>query len=196
MPVDCRICIPVDCRKLLILESQLGYLGLLFEGSTVVHLSFGHRSRAAVRDAVSRRMDGHQQYPAAKNSGSAISRLADRLRHYAAGGIEDFSDIRIDLAHLSGFSLRVAQLCREVPYGETISYGELARRAGSAGGGRAVGRVMAQNRLPLLVPCHRVVAADGRLGGFSAPGKTVTKRRLLAMEAAAVGHPGCWPSDG
>ena len=71
----------------------------------------------------------------------------------------------------------------EVPYGETISYGQLAAAAGSPRAARAVGNCMAANRLPLIVPCHRVIPASGRLGAFSAPGGPKTKQRLLTLEA-------------
>ena len=71
-----------------------------------------------------------------------------------------------------------------MPRGETVSYAELAGRAGSPNAARAVGGVMAGNRVPLLVPCHRVVGAGGRLGGFSAPTGVELKKRLLALEAA------------
>jgi methylated-DNA-[protein]-cysteine S-methyltransferase len=67
-----------------------------------------------------------------------------------------------------------------------LTYGELAAKAGYPGAARAVGNCMAANRIPLLIPCHRVVCAGGRLGSYSAPGGTVTKRRLLALEAGEL----------
>ena len=115
-----------------------------------------------------------------------LRELVGQIRSYAAGEVQDFRDVRIDLEHLNMFSRRVVQLCRELRYGETIEYGQLARRSGSPTAARAVGQVMALNRLPLIIPCHRVVSAGGRMGGFSAADGVATKRRLLAMEAAGT----------
>ena len=122
--------------------------------------------------------------PNEKGLAQPLRELVGQIRSYAAGEVQDFQDVRIDLEHLNMFSRRVVQLCRELRYGETIEYGQLARRAGSPAAARAVGQVMALNRLPLIIPCHRVVSAGGRLGGFSAAGGVATKRRLLAMEVA------------
>ena len=83
---------------------------------------------------------------------------------------------------VSPFRRRVWEVTARVPYGEVVTYGEVAVRAGCPGGARAVGGALARNPVPLVVPCHRVVSADGGLGGFSAVGGVETKRRLLALE--------------
>jgi methylated-DNA-[protein]-cysteine S-methyltransferase len=83
---------------------------------------------------------------------------------------------------VSPFFQRVYAIARTIPAGETLSYAELADRAGSPKAFRAVGQAMAKNPFPVLVPCHRVLAAGGKLGGFSAPGGTATKVRLLDLE--------------
>jgi methylated-DNA-[protein]-cysteine S-methyltransferase len=98
--------------------------------------------------------------------------------------MDSFLDVRLDLADYSPFQSAVVQHCRRIPIGQTITYGELARRAGSPGAARAVGQVMACNRFPLIVPCHRVVGANGSLGGFSARNGLNMKRRLLRIEGA------------
>lgn len=87
----------------------------------------------------------------------------------------------VDLEPFSGFRRRVMELAMAIPRGQVRSYGELARAAGRPGAARAVGQVMARNPIPLFVPCHRVVRADGRLGEYSGGGAAI-KRRLLAME--------------
>ncbi|HLA86043.1 MAG TPA: MGMT family protein, partial [Thermoguttaceae bacterium] len=89
----------------------------------------------------------------------------------------------IDTSHLSPLGQAVSKACRRIPYGRTRTYGQLAAEVGHPQAARAIGRFMASNRVPILVPCHRVVAADGRLGGFSAPGGVAFKRRLLEMES-------------
>lgn len=116
------------------------------------------------------------------DSSDSSESLVGRLRAYAAGQPVDFHDVAIDLGPQSDFQRRVVRCCRRIAYGKTATYGQLARLAGSPGAARAVGQVMAANRVPIIVPCHRVVAADGSLGGFSAPGGVELKRRLLELE--------------
>jgi methylated-DNA-[protein]-cysteine S-methyltransferase len=89
---------------------------------------------------------------------------------------------------LTPFQQRVVETVQGIPFGQTMSYAEVAERAGSPRAARAVGNVMAQNRTPMVVPCHRVLASGGRLGGFSAPGGTEFKRRLLALENPREDH--------
>jgi len=107
-----------------------------------------------------------------------------QLQAYFAGELREF-DLPLDLSGRTEFQGRVLAACRGIPYGATASYGELARRSGHPGAARAVGQVMAGNRLALVVPCHRVLASDGGLGGYG--GGAALKRRLLAMERCQVG---------
>ena len=95
--------------------------------------------------------------------------LRGRLTDYAAGAADDFRDIEVATEGLTPFGRRVVQALRRIGYGGRISYGELAAKAGAPGAARAVGSVMSHNRVPLIIPCHRVIAAGGKLGGFSAP---------------------------
>lgn len=110
--------------------------------------------------------------------------LTGRIQDYFAGTREDFDDVPLAATWSTPFQRAVVRALRQVRYGETTTYGELARRAGRPGAARAVGQVMATNPVPLLVPCHRVLAAGGALGGFSAPTGTALKRRLLQLESA------------
>ena len=112
--------------------------------------------------------------------------LLERLVRYAAGAADDFFDVPVLLGAMTPFQRRVVASCRAIPCGSTRTYGQLAASAGSPGAARAVGQVMASNRIPLIVPCHRVIAASGGLGGFSAPQGVVMKKRLLAMEQLAA----------
>jgi methylated-DNA-[protein]-cysteine S-methyltransferase len=107
---------------------------------------------------------------------------AKRIAAHLAGESDDLRDIKIDLAGFSSFTKQVYAVLRKIGPGEVTTYGELARRAGSPRASRAVGRAMATNPIPLIIPCHRVIASDGSLGGFSAPGGTKLKRRLLCIE--------------
>lgn len=108
--------------------------------------------------------------------------LVDRIGAYALGDADSFDDVEIDASGLTPFGRKVTAACRQIAWGETLSYGELAKRAGRPGAARAVGSVMARNCIPLIVPCHRVVPAAGGLGGFSAPQGVAMKQRLLEME--------------
>ena len=108
--------------------------------------------------------------------------LVARLRKFAARGGDDFRDVAVADAGYTDFQRRVMAACRRIPYGATKSYAELASAAGAPGAARAAGTVMATNRLPLIVPCHRVVAAGGRLGGYSNRLGTAMKTRLLQLE--------------
>ena len=114
----------------------------------------------------------------------------DRIRQVAAsvarlveGGSEGLAEVPLDWGGVTPFQRRVYEAAREIPPGETRSYGELAMRMGSPGGARAVGHALGRNPFVLVVPCHRVLAANGGLGGFSAHGGVRTKRRLLDIEA-------------
>lgn len=120
--------------------------------------------------------------------GSAWPELQQRLQDYLDGKSVDFSGIPLDLPEGPPFWRRVWDLCARIPYGETRSYAELAREAGSPHAFRAVGGAMAANPVPIIVPCHRVVGSGGSLTGFG--GGLEQKRRLLEMEAAATGRPG------
>jgi len=109
----------------------------------------------------------------------------DQLLQYFSG-IPVHFQVTLDLADRSSFQQRVLLACFTIPFGETLTYAGLARLSGFSGAARAVGSVMASNPLPVVVPCHRVVRADGDLGGFSAPGGTDTKQWFLRHEASSV----------
>ncbi len=113
-----------------------------------------------------------------------VDEFARRVQAYADGNRDDFRDVPIALAGLTDFQQRVVQECRRIPYGHTLAYGELAMRAGSPNAARAVGSVMARNRIALVIPCHRVVGSAGKLGGYSAPDGIRMKTRLLELEGA------------
>ena len=170
---------PAENRPVLTLfSSPLGWIAMVGAGNVLRRLSMAHASaRAAVAALDPTLLEGCVR-------GVWDDRLVARLKVFAAGTPVDFLDVEIDTAEMTRFQRRVTRCCRAIPYGKTLTYGELAAKAGSPRAARAVGNCMAANRFPLIVPCHRVVGAGGRLGAFSAPGGTRTKRRLLALEAA------------
>ena len=110
--------------------------------------------------------------------------LAERLRSYFAGERVSFDDVELDLEWCSPFQRAVLDAMRAIPYGEVATYGEVAAHAGRPGAQRAVGTVCASNRFPILVPCHRVVAASG-IGPYGSLGSAY-KRRLLELERVSL----------
>lgn len=162
-----------------IFRTELGWFGLAGRDERVARLCFGHRNAGEVQRRVERELEGPFQLD------DWHAPLRERLQAYAEGIADSFADVAVESGGGTPFQQRVLRRLREVAYGETLSYGELARRAGTPGAARAVGRVMASNRIPIIFPCHRVLAAHGALGGFSAPQGTALKRRLLELEGAA-----------
>ncbi len=162
-------------------RSPLGWVGICWHGTAVARLSIGHSTREAALRAlgVSVRPDSPAE--------SADPQLIERLEAYTVGEPVDFRAVPVDFDGMTAFQKRVASACRAVLFGETTTYAALAAAAGSPKAARAVGQCMASNRVPLIVPCHRVLGSDRRLGGFSAPGGINLKRRLLKLEGVLVG---------
>src|SRR4029453_17011519 len=96
------------------------------------------------------------------------------------------SHVALDMEQVPAFERRVYEAARRIPAGKTLSYGEIAGQLGVPGSARAVGRALGRNPFAIVVPCHRVVAAGGKLGGFSASGGVHTKRRMLEIERAST----------
>lgn len=166
--------------QLATLSSPLGWIAAAGRDGVLHRVTMGHATEhQAIRFL-------ERQSEAAIELDDWYPELIDLLDRYAAGHPVDFSRIRVDLAHLTPFQRSVVQHCRRIPAGGTLTYGQLAAKAGSPGAARAVGNVMANNRCPLVVPCHRVVGAAGSLGGFSAPQGIALKRRLLELESAGL----------
>jgi len=133
--------------------------------------------------------------PDARRGRCLPAALREAVRSYFDGRGADFSRIRLDLSGGTPFQRRVWEVARRIPYGQTRSYGWIAREIGRPGASRAVGRALGANPLPLLVPCHRVVRNDGAIGGFSAPGGAQTKVRLLGLERRPIRRRARLPGD-
>jgi methylated-DNA-[protein]-cysteine S-methyltransferase len=113
-----------------------------------------------------------------------IRAAVDAIVALLAGERRDLRDVVLDARAVDEFALRVYAATREIGPGETATYGEVARAIGDPGAARAVGAALGANPFPIVIPCHRVLAADGALHGFSAPGGIATKRRMLEIECA------------
>lgn len=172
-----------DSATAIAFETDLGWMATLIADGKLSRLLYGLASRgAALRELaawpVSSVMDEQRCQGLAR-------RLRDRLRAYATGKSVSFGDVPLALDHLTEFGRRVLLACQQIPFGQTLSYSALATRAGAPRAARAVGSCMARNRTPLVVPCHRVVNADGSIGAYSAAEGPRMKARLLALEMSA-----------
>ena len=161
-------------------STELGWCAVVWSDTGLRELKFGHPTPAEA-------LGGLSEFHEPTSPSKAAQRLITRLQRFAEGINDDeFLDVELDTCHLTDFGRVVTACCRSIVAGTTLSYGELAWTAGYPGAARAVGSVMRRNRWPLIVPCHRVVAAGGQLGGFSAPNGVDMKRRLLSLEGSAL----------
>lgn len=126
--------------------------------------------------------------PSCNQPPSACSRLVEAVADYFAGRRFSFSDIPLALGNCSEFTRTVLEGCRTIPYGQTVTYRQLAANIGRPKAIRAVAQALARNPIPILIPCHRVIGSDGSLRGFSAGGGINTKRKLLLMEHDFLHH--------
>lgn len=125
-----------------------------------------------------------------KSEPNALARTAiEALLSYFDGARTDFGDVVLDLEACSAFHRQIYAALRCIGWGETTTYGGLAACLGAPGAARAIGQAMGRNPVPVIVPCHRVLAAGGKPGGFSSFGGRVTKARLLAIEGVNLEPP-------
>lgn len=124
--------------------------------------------------------------PASGDLPEFVSKAIRRAQLHLAGNAQSFDDIPVDLSHSTDFCRQVYDKVRAIGPGNVLTYGDVARELGKPNGARAIGLAMARNPMPLVIPCHRIVAKNGQLGGFSAPGGVETKRKLLDMEGATL----------
>lgn len=176
----CLRCHPDDARPVTVrrLATPIGPMVAGATADAVVMLEFAERRMFDAQLAGVRRRIG----PIVEGGSPLLDRLEAQLDAYLAGSRRDF-DLPLDTPG-SEFQARVWRELRRIPYGATISYRELAERVGAGAAWRAVGRANGANRVAIIVPCHRVVAAGGRLGGYG--GGLDAKRRLLDLEAGVA----------
>jgi O-6-methylguanine DNA methyltransferase len=170
-------------------ETPLGLCGIAWrETGAVIHFQLPEASPKAAEARIARSSRGRE----ADVLPPAIATLIEKIQAHLAGRIQDFQDVPVDLNTVEEFDRRVYEAARRIPPGETSTYGDLARVLARSVPPPtpnlplpvAVGQAMARNPIPLIIPCHRVLPASGRLGGFSAHGEQVTKARLLKIEGA------------
>lgn len=167
----------LPCMRYRIVDTALGQFAIGWTGAGIC--------RALLPGQPAERM--HERLARAGGTEDAAGQpeLATRIAAYAEGGRDDFADLTLDLSGVPALNRRIYDHIRGLGWGETTTYGAIARWLGDVALSRAVGAAMGANPIPLIVPCHRVLAADGRTGGFSAPGGVEAKLRMLALERAA-----------
>ena len=168
-------------------ETSIGTCGIAWGASGLTGLQLPEASAADTRNRMRRRFA-----PAPESAPPPIvQRAIDLIVRLLEGSAVDLSDIGLDMSWVPALHARVYDIARTIPTGATMSYGEIASRLGMPAEARAVGEALGKNPFPIVVPCHRVLAADGRPGGFSASGGVMTKLRLLSIER--VQAPGTLP---
>lgn len=163
-------------------DTAVGVCGVAWSARGLTHVQLPGSGRAATEARIRRRSGGVADEPP-----PAIAALIAELQRYCAGEEVDFSAVAVDLSALSDFQRNLYQSLRGIGWGHTTTYGDLARALGCPDA-RDVGQAMGRNPVPVIIPCHRVLAAGGKMGGFSAPGGTATKEKLLALEGVRLGN--------
>jgi len=177
---------PTAASGNMVFETALGFVGIAWSETGLSRLCLFQRDRSAVE----RRLEKHGAVPGGENNTPAwVAKLVGDVKAYAEGEDIDFSTVPVDLSGIDDFRLAIYDAARTLAFGETTTYGELAKRAGHAGLPRETGQALASTPVPLVIPCHRILAAGGKIGGFSAPGGSTTKERMLALEGVRVGPP-------
>jgi methylated-DNA-[protein]-cysteine S-methyltransferase len=168
----------------LIFETTNGFCGIAWSDAGIARFQLPANSAEAAERIMRRRIPGGEPGAPTPVVGEAVA----AAKQYFQGNETDFAQLELDLAGQDEFFKRVYAAVRRIKWGQTTTYGTLANELG--GGpetARDVGQAMARNPIPLIIPCHRVLAAGGKIGGFSAPGGAVTKTRMLGLEGVQVG---------
>jgi methylated-DNA-[protein]-cysteine S-methyltransferase len=175
-----------DLPRHRIFETAMGFCAIAWNGAGIVCFRLPARSAADAQRAMLRRLpEAGPGLPPAQ-----VADAVDLAKRYFDGGAVAFDHVPLDFGPQEPFFARVYETVRGQKWGETTTYGAVAKRLGAGPeAARDVGQAMAQNPVPLIIPCHRVLAAGGRIGGFSAPGGSTTKARMLALEGVRTAPP-------
>lgn len=167
----------MDEEQFVIYESSIGYIIIVIRNGMVISLDVTDGGMYEARKMVS------TIHPEATESMTPFKTIRTLLDRYLQGREVDF-DIEVDISSLGTFTQNVLDELRNIPYGETRTYGWLAKKVGKPGAARAVGQALKRNPIPIIIPCHRIIRDDGTIGGFSM-GINI-KERLLALEGVRV----------
>jgi methylated-DNA-[protein]-cysteine S-methyltransferase len=169
-----------------VFDTAMGFCAIAWSDAGVTRFQLPVKSAEAAERLMRRRALGSE--PGAPPED--IAAVVEAAKRYFQGEEVEFSQVRLDLAGVDAFFVEIYAVLRRVGWGRTTTYGLLASEVGAAReAARDVGEAMARNPAPLIIPCHRVLAAGGRIGGFSAPGGSTTKIRMLGLEGVRVQPP-------
>ena len=168
-----------------IFDSAIGWCGIAWSAHGVVAVQLPEARPERTRARLLRRVPGARELPPPPAIAEAIAAIVSLL----GGTRADLGSVPVDMSGVPDFERRVYELARTIPPGSTLTYGEIARRLGAPESAQAVGRALGRNPFAIVVPCHRVLAAGNKPGGFSATGGVETKLRLLGIEGAPSGRP-------
>jgi methylated-DNA-[protein]-cysteine S-methyltransferase len=172
-------------RSFALFETAIGACALIWSGRGVAGVQLPEANAAATRARVRRRFPAAREAVPPPDMQRAIDGVIGLLR----GEPRDLAGVAIDDEGTPEFNARVYAIARAIPPGQTMTYGEIAKRLGDPSLAREVGTALGQNPCPIIMPCHRVLAAGGKTGGFSANGGVTTKLRLLSIEGAQPNGP-------
>jgi len=172
-------------RGFALFETSLGVCGIAWNARGITGLQLPETSAEATRARLQRRWPGAVE----SEPPADVRRAIDQVLALLGGAAVDLLDVALDLDGVPEFHRRVYEVARSIPPGRTLTYGDIARRLGVPQEAREVGQALGRNPVAIIVPCHRVLAANGRMGGFSASGGVATKRRMLEIEGALGGGP-------
>lgn len=175
-----------------VFPTAIGFIGMAWSHAGLVSLQLPGSDREATRKRLLKGLgDRAGAFPAIGEGElpPSVAQWVERIGAYAAGEHADFSDMPVDLTGVDAFRQDIYRAARKLGYGETTTYGELAAGAGHPGEARETGQALGANPVTIVIPCHRIMAAGGKIGGFSAHGGIMTKRKLLAMENARLETP-------
>ena len=166
--------------KYTIFKTKWGYFGLVGTEYALCRTQLPGPKREKIKSLLLKKM------PAAQFDKSLFRPLQEQIIAYFEGAVINFTDIPVVLDGYSSFLGSVLTACRNIEFGRTITYAGLARKIGRPPAARAVGGALAKNPLPLIIPCHRIIRSDGKIGGFSAIGGKDLKAKMLKHEQAAL----------
>jgi methylated-DNA-[protein]-cysteine S-methyltransferase len=163
-------------------DTPIGRCAIAWDGDTIEGTQLPEQHVADTRRRLHDQFDGPSGAAVEGTPPPVIQDAIDRMLASLRGEADDLADIPLDLDALPPFRRKVFEVVRTIPAGETLSYGDVAAAAGSPGAARAVGQALGRNPFPIAIPCHRVLAAGGRIGGFTAQGGISVKVKMLAAE--------------
>ncbi len=175
----------MSAQHFAIFDTALGHCGVVWTSRGIAGVNLPEGSEEKTRARVRKRFPEAEEAAASP----AIQRIIEQVIALVAGEKIDLSQVTLDHAPLPEFSKRVYAIVRTIPIGQTLTYGDIAKQLGDVALSREVGQAMGRNPTPIIMPCHRVVAASGKTGGFSAPGGIDTKMKLLTIEHRHGNHP-------